>query len=60
MDHVDPHKSQNNETTRDESLVPCPKCTAQAHLYIDVLDSSQAKKYRVFTCECGEVIWVDE
>jgi hypothetical protein len=44
----------------DDSQVFCPNCAAETRRFIDVLDSRQDKRYRVFACECGEVIWLDK
>jgi hypothetical protein len=44
----------------DDDQVFCPECAAQTRLFMDVLDSRNGKRYRVFACQCGEVVWLDK
>ena len=58
MDRTDLHKGWGNEA-RQEKQIFCPKCSSEPHLFLALLDSLNGKQYRLFECECGEMIWDD-
>jgi hypothetical protein len=55
-DHNDPSRRAANET-RDEKWIFCSKCAAEPRLFLSLLDSRKGGQYRVFRCQCGEMIW---
>ena len=58
MDRTDLHKGWGNEA-RQEKQIFCPKCSSEPHLFLALLDSLNGRQYRLFECECGEMIWDD-
>jgi hypothetical protein len=56
MDHDNPIRREANQT-RDEKRIFCPKCAAEPHRLLSLLDSRKGRQYRVFGCQCGEIIW---
>ena len=56
MDRTDPDKHPGKEA-RDAKQVFCPKCALELRLMIDVLDSRTGEIYRLFRCNCGELVW---
>ncbi len=35
----------------------CPKCANALRLFNDILDSRTGEVFRLFRCECGELLW---
>jgi hypothetical protein len=56
MDYNDPTRRAANET-RDAERIFCSKCAGEPHLLLSLLDSRKGGQYRVFGCQCGEIIW---
>jgi hypothetical protein len=56
IDHNDPTGRDANET-RDQKRIFCSKCGAEPRLSLSLLDSRKGGQYRVFSCQCGEIIW---
>ena len=56
MDHDDPTRRAAKET-RDEKRIFCSKCAAEPRSFLSLLDSRKGDQYRVFKCQCGEIIW---
>jgi hypothetical protein len=55
MDHNDPSRRAANETC-DEKRIFCSKCAAEPRLFLSLLDSRKGGQYRMFRCQCGEII----
>jgi hypothetical protein len=56
IDQNDPTGRAANET-RDEKRIFCSKCGAEPRVSLSLLDSRKGGQYRVFSCQCGEIIW---
>jgi hypothetical protein len=55
-DHNDSTRRVGNQT-RNQKQIFCPRCPAKPHLFLSLLDSRKGEQYRVFECQCGEIIW---
>jgi formate dehydrogenase maturation protein FdhE len=56
MDRADLDKNSDKKAREDEQIF-CPKCASTPHGSIKVLDTRSGKTYRLFRCQCGQLIW---
>ena len=56
MERANPDKNLD-EKAREEEQIFCPKCASRPRASIKILDTRDGKTYRLFRCQCGQLIW---